>query len=1449
MAPEYDDFCLIVQGLPDHYIVEARAPGEINVAAPFHLQDQSKIYSALAQIERGDTLSAEQMQGIGRSLFEALFPRPILRAFDQAQATLQKGHHLRIKLTARPPELAYLPWELLYDPDEGRFLTAQLTYPLVRFVESWHPAASIRADHPLRVLYVQANVRAHERLELSASEQALREALGDQAELHVLHHASTRDLREALRSHPGYHLLHFDGHAAFDTSQEVGMLYLQDEQGHAEPLDGEMLATLLEGTSIRVVVLTACQSAVDSQKSRYTGLAQQLMRASALPAVIAMQFAIPDPTALAFNRGFYRAIASGYPLDAATVEGRKEILSQYGGYSPLAFSVPDWAAPVLFMRSRDGFILPKPVIKMARAGPFMADTLPKDFVPRPTESKALIEALVGRGQSARVAITAALRGAGGYGKTTLAHALCHDLAVRRAFPDGILWLTLGENPGDLTSKLVPLIRALSSPTEPGTPFSDLDAALQRLGELLEKKKVLLVIDDVWQHAHLKPLLSERLNCARLITTRNNETLPRHTLRINVDAMQLNEAVALLGMDLPSGQKGRLGQLAIRLGEWPLLLKLVNKFLYNLVREMGLDLEAALDEAESMLTNLGLTAFDDPSNPDERNRAAAATIRASLRLLRREAHYGRIQVDEYHCYHQLAIFPKDVDIPLSTLGRLWELEPQVVNLLCLRFHQLSLLLAYDYDQQTIRLHDVVRTFLVESQAGSLTKSHQHFLRRYRLSRWAELPAEEPYLWHHLPYHLTEAGQRSTLELLLLDFAWLQGKLLATDIHALLLDFAWVPKHAPLQQVARTLRQAAHILATDPRQLAGQLLGRLLNDRSNELQPLLLQARQHRTDLWLRPLTASLHEPAEIIRTLSGHQDWVRAVVVTDDGRLALSASHDKTIKIWELSSGREVRTLAGQGGWINSVAVSGDGRVALSASSSERQIKVWNLEDGQLLHTLEGHEAPVNDIALTPDGLLALSASHDRTLKLWNVQQGTLIHTLKGHEGWVRAAAITPNGRFALSAAQDKSLRFWDLIQGQELRTLQGHEASVQSVALNPEGRFALSGSADKSVRLWDLRSGQVLRVLRGHTAPVTAVLFFRNWRRALSASTDKTLRVWDLATGQTVRTLVGHSASIHGVALTPDGRRALSASADKTLKVWDLASAENLSPVAGHTDTVRAVCLTPNSRLVLSTSVDGTIKVWDASSGREVHTFAGHEEPVNALAVTADGAQIISASADNSLKLWDIRSGHLLRTFVGHIDWVRGVTISPNGRLALSASSDTTIKWWNLSNGQLLRTLYGHTGWVNDVALTPDGRFALSASDDHTLRFWDLASGESPYTLAGHEGWVMAVAIAPDGRHALSASQDGTLRLWNLANGKEVATLSDHTDWVTDVVFCPDNRLALSASQDKTLKIWDLESRQVLATFHTDGALHSCAIGQDGKTVVAGGASGRVHLFRLEAKR
>jgi WD40 repeat protein/tRNA A-37 threonylcarbamoyl transferase component Bud32 len=582
-----------------------------------------------------------------------------------------------------------------------------------------------------------------------------------------------------------------------------------------------------------------------------------------------------------------------------------------------------------------------------------------------------------------------------------------------------------------------------------------------------------------------------------------------------------------------------------------------------------------------------------------------------------------------------------------------------------------------------------------------------------------------------------------------------------------------------------------------------------------------------------------------RTCRGHAFWVRHVVFSPDGKRIVSGSSDRTLKIWDATSGQVVLTLKGHTAEVRSVAFSPDGKRVVSGSG-DNTLKIWDAANGQEVRTLKGHTQSVSSVAFSADGKRIVSGSYDLTLKIWDAATGQEVLTLKGHTGNVSSVALSADGKRIVSGSGDNTLKIWDAATGQEVLTLKGHTAAVVSVALSADGKRIVSASPNNTLKIWDAMSGQELRTLNGHTDIVTSVAFSADGKRIVSGSVDKTLKIWNATNGQPVLTLKGHTQAVHSVAFSPDGKRIVSGSGDNTLKVWGATSGQGVLTLDGHMDVVRSVAFSPDGKRVVSGSGDSTLKIWDATSGQEVRTLKGHMGDVygfvSSVAFSPNGKRIVSGSYDHTLKIWDATSGQGVLTLKGHTAAVYSVAFSPDGKRIVSGSGDNTLKIWDATSGQELHTLKGHMGdiysFVSSVAFSPDGKRIISGGVDRTLKVWDATSGEELFTLKGHTAAVLSVAFSPNGKRIVSGSYDNRLKIWDATSGQELLTLKGHTGLppgVESVAFSPDGKRIVSGSTDHTLKIWDATNGQEVLTLkgHT-GWVYSVAFSPDGKRIVSG---------------
>ncbi|KFA81663.1 hypothetical protein S40288_09150 [Stachybotrys chartarum IBT 40288] len=497
----------------------------------------------------------------------------------------------------------------------------------------------------------------------------------------------------------------------------------------------------------------------------------------------------------------------------------------------------------------------------------------------------------------------------------------------------------------------------------------------------------------------------------------------------------------------------------------------------------------------------------------------------------------------------------------------------------------------------------------------------------------------------------------------------------------------------------------------------------------------------------------------LQTLEGHDSSVESVVFSPDGQRLASGSHDKTVKIWDTTSGNCIQTLSGHDGWVTSVVFSPDGQ-RLASGSYDNTVKIWDSTSG--------------DLVFSPDRQRLASCSCDKTVKIWDATSGDCIQTFSGHNDLVTSVVFSPDGQRLASGSYDNKVKIWDATSGDCIQILSGYDGTVTSVVFSPGGQRLASGLGYNIVKIWDATSGDYIQTLSGHNDLVTSVVFSPDGQRLVSGSYDNTVKIWDSTSGDCIQTFSGHNDPVTSVVFSPDGQRLASCSCDKTVKIWDSTSGDCIQISSGHNDPVTSVVFSPDGQRLASVSWDKTVKIWDATSGDYLQTFSGHDDPVTSVVFSSNGQRLASGSCNKIIKIWDSTSGDCIQTLSGHNDLVTSVVFSPNGQQLASGSCDKTVKIWDSTSGDCIQTfpldrivyslsfdptnntrLCTEVGAL-DIALSPSS--ALQLIDDES----SYDSTRSGYDISGDAIWIVkglekVLWIPPEYRPVTSAVSGSTI--------------------------------------------------------------------------------------------
>jgi WD40 repeat protein len=712
-----------------------------------------------------------------------------------------------------------------------------------------------------------------------------------------------------------------------------------------------------------------------------------------------------------------------------------------------------------------------------------------------------------------------VQGMGGIGKTVLATILVHDPELRAAFPDGIAWLSFGRQ--------VPFLAKASefafAITGIRHSFATVSEAKGTLGSFTRDKRMLVVLDDIWEPEAADPFSGLDSGCRLLITTRDARVLERAGAeRYELGLLRSVEARAFLataaGIVLDA-LPAEAWDIVRECGRLPLALAAVGA----LIRRGTFTWADAL----TTLQEADLDHLDTSWLPDPEQRSLAIVVKISFDSLSSDAHA---------CVFSCAALREDVDLPESLLLKLWTGTIASVRQGKLIAQELvdCSLLSRD-EAHNYRIHDLYMDYLRHA-AGPLKERHRRFIELLVGSltmSTADCP-DDGYCLQYVPWHLREAGELGMLRSLLFDPNWLRRKVKSVGVNAVISDYGLADQDDEVRRIRRAFIRSGKILSTYPEHMDAQLCGRLKSDDGPHIMGLLTIFRAVTPPLFVPTRNGYLHStrPLRPVVPATGPGD---AIAILSDGCRALSGFDDETVRIWDITSGEEVGRITGHTDWVRAVSVLPDGRRALTGSDDET-LRLWDIETGEELKRFEGHTDWVRAVAVLPGGRQAISGSYDGTLRLWDIESGAEQQLYTGHASGVTTVALLPDGYHALSGSRDQTVRLWNLKTGAELRQFKFPGCRPDSIAILPKDQCAIIGFDNGTLILLEWQSGLVLRRFARLYRAIGAVAVMPDQRSILTGSDDRTLRLWDVSKGIEVARFIGDDP-ITAIAISGDGRQ------------------------------------------------------------------------------------------------------------------------------------------------------------------------------------------------------------------------------------------------------------------------------------------------------------------------
>jgi WD40 repeat protein len=610
---------------------------------------------------------------------------------------------------------------------------------------------------------------------------------------------------------------------------------------------------------------------------------------------------------------------------------------------------------------------------------------------------------------------------------------------------------------------------------------------------------------------------------------------------------------------------------------------------------------------------------------------------------------------------------------------------------------------------------------------------------------------------------------------------------------------------------------------------------------------------------------------------GHELAVIAVATSPDSNYVATGSRDKSAKLWELGSGREVRSFLGHEASVNSLDFSRDGKYLIT-SSGDKSVRIWETATGKEIFKLEPDNERLTDVALSNDSKFFVTGGYGDSARVYDFQSKKLLASIpvnpdKGR-GYGISIAISPDNKW-IGFGEDNRVatvyRTSDWQQGYKFEFTEGWcGGCYTALTFSPDKKHFFMGSHNGPVKKYNLLNGQLVNQLNDKVEELRSISISPDGKNLLVAN-DKQIKIYDAESGKEMQSInPSLSEEINECSFTQNGKQLLITCDDNTTTVWDLPNHKKAGILtgflndrdkggltydqdnfwdAGMAKYVRFknyLLITNNGKELIKGKFGSKVKRWDIASGKALIEYNGHKKAVLCYDLSKDGKRLVTGGGDGKIILWDTQTGDSIQTIQSYRQPILDIHFSDDETQITTSSWDATMKIHELKTKKLLHYWeFQEFGSAFNVAWGPNNLYLISAQHKE-LTMWEIDSHEPVRKFIGHQDQVSSLRLSTDQKSLLTASWDGSIRVWDIGNALMTKKLKGHLGAVHAAIYSDDEKAVFSAGADRVIRQWNLETSSVARTFEGHKAeVTSLVLSPDRKMLISHSVDGVTKFWDL----